>query len=102
MQQIQVTCDGCDVDMIDVIGTGMAGIENLLCGCDSCELFVTKHHSGPRDGKPRPKFRCRNCRKLLRVIAPVDDEYGDTEEWDYPCPVCEGHLFIVDMQIEMD
>ena len=48
--------------------------------------------AGMLDGEARPKFRCGSCRKPLRVIAPVDNEYGDVDGPLGTCPVCKGQL----------
>jgi len=90
--QIQINCDGCDIDLTETVGCGFAGIEYLVCVCDGCRVFVNRKHLGMLDGKVRPKFRCGSCRKPLRVIAPVDNEYGDIDGPLGSCPICKGHL----------
>jgi len=90
--QIQINCDGCDIDLTETVGCGFAGIEYLVCVCDDCKVFVNRKHLGMLDGEARPKFRCGSCRKPLRVIAPVDNEYGDVDGPLGSCPICKGHL----------
>ena len=102
MEQIRVICNRCDIDMLEIVGTGMLGVEHLICICDECGLFAKREHSGPLDGKPRPKCRCGSCRKLLRVFAPVDNDYRDIKELKHRCPVCGGRITVIDYAIEMD
>ena len=107
MQQIRIIFDNCRVDMLEIVGTGMAGIEYLVCVCDKCRLFEKRNHSGPLEGKPRPKFRCGSCRKHLRVFAPfIDNSFYEPDlprdESRDRCPVCGGRITIIDYQIEMD
>ena len=107
MQQIRIICDNCRVDMLEIVGTGMAGIEYLVCVCDKCRSFEKRNHSGPLEGKPRPKFRCGSCRKHLRVFAPfIDNSFYEPDlprdESRDRCPVCGGRITIIDYQIEMD
>ena len=90
--QIQIKCDGCDIDLTEIIGCGFAGTEYLVCVCDDCKVFANRTFMGMLFGETRPKFRCGKCRKPLRVIAPVDNEYGDVDGPLGMCPVCEGHL----------
>jgi len=90
--EIHIRCDGCDVDLTEIVGCGFIGIEHLVCVCDDCKVFVNRKHLGKLDGEVRPKFRCGTCRKPLRVIAPVDNEYGDVDGPLGSCPVCGGHL----------
>ena len=90
--QIQITCDGCDFELIEIVGCGFAGVGYLVCVCDDCKVFVNRKHMGMLDGEVRPKFRCGSCRKPLRVIAPIDIEYGDVDGPLGRCPACSGNL----------
>lgn len=90
--EIQITCDGCELDLTEIIGCGFAGIEYLVCVCDQCKTFVNREHAGLLDGAVRPKFRCGICRKILRVIAPIMNEHGDSDESLGKCPSCGGDL----------
>ncbi len=90
--EIQIRCDGCDINLTEIVGCGFAGIEYLVCICYDCKVFVNRKYFGMLDGAVRPKFRCGSCRNPLRVIASVDNQYGDVDGQLGSCPVCNGHL----------
>ena len=89
--EIRITCNGCAVDLTEIVGVGFVGVEHLVLCCDSCGTFTRRENAHRWTGTSRPKYRCGRCRKLLRVVAPRDDESGDDEGPLGPCPIC-GHV----------
>ena len=40
--EIQIRCDGCDVDLTKIVSCGFAGLEYLICVCNDCKAFVNR------------------------------------------------------------
>jgi hypothetical protein len=100
--EIRISCNGCDVDLTEMIGVGFIGTEYLVCACDNCKAFSRREHQGFFMGEPRPNFRCGNCRKVLRVVAPAINEENGTERVFDECPVCRGRLMFSDTGLLWD
>lgn len=100
--EIQITCSGCDVNLTELVGSGFTGHEYLVCVCDYCKSFVNREHSEILRGEVRAKFRCGKCRKPLRIIAPIENEFGDTDGPLGQCPKCGGNLSASDTGLMWD
>ena len=88
--EVFITCDSCDVQGAELVGTTMSAIEHFLCACDTCHMFTSREYKWTGPSAKSPKFRCRSCRRQLRVVCPTE-ENGDAGPLG-ECPVCGGQL----------